>query len=79
MFVQNHLILVSVLEAARFGFCLVFFFNMESIFFSSSSIDYLRVHNRARLSILLSNHVPCRCDTKHNKAHQVTAFQCLCS
>lgn len=26
MFVQNHLILVSVLEAARFGFCLVFFF-----------------------------------------------------
>lgn len=56
---------------------LLFFYNMESIFFSTSSLDHLRVHCRARLSILLSDHVPCRCDTGHNKAHQVNSVSLL--
>lgn len=43
--------------------------------FSTSSLDHLRVHSRARLSILLSNHI--RCDTGHNKARGVSSFSLL--
>lgn len=55
---------------------LLFFYNMESLIFAPSSLDHLRVHSRAGLSILLPNHI-CRCYTWHNKAHEVGSISLL--